>query len=197
MGGGRPIAGFQALGLQDFSAGDARRAVAQFDFMITVGRRDANPTTVLEAMAWGLVPICTPQSGYQDHPGITNILVMGPWSHGGWTGTGDALGPVRFQAKTGVFFRENIELPFFEYHLKGKGEFKHPEAWVFEMGTNQWRKHDAWPPRNARPKYLYFQAGGQLSPQVPPSGKAAEMCDEYISDPARPVPFQDRIAAVM
>jgi putative CocE/NonD family hydrolase len=131
------------------------------------------------------------------NPGITNILVMGPWSHGGWTGTGDALGPVRFQAKTGVFFRENIELPFFEYHLKGKGEFKHPEAWVFEMGTNQWRKHDAWPPRNARPKYLYFQAGGQLSPQVPPSGKAAEMCDEYISDPARPVPFQDRIAAVM
>ncbi len=78
---------------------------------------------------------------------------MGPWVHGGWAGgraMAIALGDVQFNAKTAEFFREKIELPFFEYHLKGKGEFKHPEAWVFETGTNRWRKHDAWPPKTAQ-----------------------------------------------
>src|SRR5262249_40566531 len=66
-------------------------------------------------------------------PQATNVLVMGPWSHGGWArGDGATLGHVSFNSKTGEFFREQIELPFFEFHLKGKGEFKHPEAWVFE-----------------------------------------------------------------
>jgi uncharacterized protein len=135
-------------------------------------------------------------------PGITNVLVMGPWSHGGWSrGDGDALGNVRFNAKTSVFYREHIELPFFEYHLKGKGENKHPEAWVFETGTNQWRKHDAWPPKGARAKTFFFQAHGRLSPEAPPNGKPPVGAgspdpapwDEYISDPAKPVPFQEKI----
>ena len=130
-------------------------------------------------------------------PGITNILVMGPWAHGGWHGDGESLGPVRFQTKTGAFFREQIELPFFEYHLKGKGEFKHPEAWAFETGTNQWRKYDAWPPRGTSTKTWHFQAGGRLSTEAPPEGKPEELHDEYVSDPARPVPSQDRIAIGM
>jgi putative CocE/NonD family hydrolase len=127
-------------------------------------------------------------------PGITNVLVMGPWRHGGWSGgDGESLGNVHFNAKTSAFYREHIELPFFEYHLKGKGEYKHPEAWVFETGTNQWRKYDAWPPKGAKAKALYLHAGGRLSAEAPPDGKPEECHDEYVSDPAKPVPFQGKI----
>jgi len=63
--------------------------------------------------------------------GRPNVLVMGPWLHGGWRGgPGESLGDLSFNSKTGEFFRENIEFPFFEYHLKGVGDFKHPKAWV-------------------------------------------------------------------
>jgi putative CocE/NonD family hydrolase len=127
-------------------------------------------------------------------PGASNVLVMGPWSHGAWNfAPGDALGNVAFNAKTAEFYRQHIELPFFEYHLKGKGENKHPEAWVFETGTNQWGQHDAWPPRGARARAFYFRAGGGLSAEAPPAGKPEDCHDEYVSDPAKPVPFQDRI----
>jgi len=67
------IEGVKPLGWQDMGTDDARRIVAEYDFLITVGNCDANPTTVLEAMAWGLIPVCTPQSGYQGYPSIRNI----------------------------------------------------------------------------------------------------------------------------
>jgi putative CocE/NonD family hydrolase len=127
-------------------------------------------------------------------PGITNILVMGPWRHGGWSGgDGESLGNVHFNAKTSEFYRQQIELPFFEFHLKGKGENKHPEAWVFETGANQWRKHDAWPPKEAKKKTLFFHEGGRLATEAPPQARTEDSYDEYISDPAKPVPFEDRI----
>ncbi len=72
-GSGTPIAGVHPLGMLDFSLAGARDVVASHDFLLTVGRSDANPTTVLEAMAWGLIPVCTPQSGYEDVPGIVNV----------------------------------------------------------------------------------------------------------------------------
>lgn len=131
-------------------------------------------------------------------PETTNILVMGPWVHGGWSrGDGDKLGPVPFNAKTGVFYREQIELPFFEYHLKGKGSSKHPEAWVFETGTNQWQRHDAWPPRDAKSKSLYLGAGGRLAMEPPTESNPVSGHDEYLSDPAKPVPYFDKIAIRM
>src|SRR5262249_52227645 len=95
------------------------------------------------------------------------------------------------------FYREKIELPFFEYHLKGKGKFQHPKAWVFETGANQWQKHDAWPPRDARPITLYFQARGRLGSAPPSEADGKDAHDEYLSDPARPVPFHDKIAIGM
>jgi len=53
--------------------------------------------------------------------GAQNMLVMGPWFHGGWSRSdGDFLGNARFGSKTSVFYRENIEFPFFSYWLKGK-----------------------------------------------------------------------------
>jgi hypothetical protein len=67
------IPGVASLGYVDFQTQEGRELVSQFDFLITVGKSDANPTTILESMAWGLIPICTPQSGYDDSPGILNI----------------------------------------------------------------------------------------------------------------------------
>lgn len=73
IGHGEPIPGLVSLGAMDFSTSEARSVVAEHDFLVTVGLFDANPTTILEAMGWGLLPICTPQSGYYGNPGILNI----------------------------------------------------------------------------------------------------------------------------
>ncbi|HUY34860.1 MAG TPA: CocE/NonD family hydrolase [Pirellulales bacterium] len=129
-------------------------------------------------------------------PEAVNTLVMGPWRHGGWAGgDGEALGDVNFNSKTSVFYREQIELPFFEFHLKGKGEAKQPEAWMFETGTNQWRRHDRWPPATAAARSLYLRSGGELSFD-PPQDSGMEH-DEYVSDPDRPVPYLGDIGVGM
>ncbi len=141
-----------------------------------------------------LGPFAVYGAAEKQSPGATNTLVMGPWSHGGWMGDGDRLGNVRFGAKTAEFFRDQIMLPFFVYHLKGKGEPKLPEAYVFETGRNQWRRHDAWPPKEAAERTLYFRAGGKLAFDPPPAGSDF---DSYVSDPRKPVPFTDEIAVGM
>jgi putative CocE/NonD family hydrolase len=123
----------------------------------------------------------------KNNPGTHNMLVVGPWVHGGWARSpGDHLGDVQFGSKTSEFFRAEIQFPFFEYYLKGKGNPSLPKAYVFETGTNAWRKYEAWPPANAQARTLYFHQGGKLS-FTPPSEK--EGFDEYLSDPAHPVPF--------
>jgi putative CocE/NonD family hydrolase len=120
-------------------------------------------------------------------PGANNTLVMGPWFHGGWArGDGEFLGNVHFGAKTSEFYRDEIELPFFNYWLKGKGDGKLPEAYVFETGRNVWHKHDAWPPKGARAAQLYLRADGKLSFDAPAEEQSF---DEYVSDPAKPVPY--------
>ena len=121
------------------------------------------------------------------NPGAVNTLVVGPWTHGGWSiWDGDKLGDVNFGSKTGVFFRAEIQFPFFEYYLKGRNGAPLPKAYVFETGSNVWKRYDAWPPKSAEKKMLYFRAGGKLSFD-PPTEKAG--VDEYVSDPAHPVPF--------
>ncbi len=126
-------------------------------------------------------------------PGATNVLVMGPWRHGGWSGgNGDSLGPISFHSNTAEFFREHIEFPFFQYYLKGKGPLNQPEAWVFETGTNQWRKFDAWPPRNLKRRSLFLHPQGRLSLDSPPDGDSRPF-DEYTSDPSRPVEYIEKI----
>jgi len=134
------------------------------------------------------------QAVEQSSPGAYNIFVMGPWFHGGWARSdGDALGDVRFDSKTAVFYREAIEFPFFNWHLKGGPDPKLPDAFVFETGRNQWRRHDSWPPRNISFRNLYFHANGKLSSD-PPTEDAVGAFDEYVSDPAKPVPFINGIA---
>ena len=122
------------------------------------------------------------------NPGITNVLVMGPWAHGGWgRGDGDKLGDINFRAKTSEFYREKIELPFFRHFLKGDTNYTPTEAHVFETGTHQWRRFDAWPPKQAASRTLYFQARGELA--FNPPGERTDAFDEYVSDPAKPVPY--------
>ncbi len=120
------------------------------------------------------------------NPETPITLVEGPWVHGGWArNDGSHLGDVQFNAKTSEYFRTNIQFPFFEYYLKGKG-IAQPKAVVFETGTNVWRRFDDWPPKAAEPRTLYFHAGGKLSFN-PPTETRSE--DEYVSDPNHPVPF--------
>jgi hypothetical protein len=122
------------------------------------------------------------------NPEITNVLVMGPWSHGAWgRETGDKLGHISFRAKTAEFYREKIELPFFRHFLKGDTNYTATEAHIFETGTHQWRRFDAWPPKQATPRTLYFRSGGALAFDPPRDG--ADAFDEYVSDPAKPVPY--------
>jgi putative CocE/NonD family hydrolase len=124
---------------------------------------------------------------------------MGRWPHGGWSGKndGDKLGHIPFGSKTSEYFREQIEAPFFKWYLKDRTDQKDPglpEAYVFETGSNQWRKYDQWPPRNAAPKSLFLHAGGKLSFDAPEEDNSF---DEYVSDPAKPVPYTSQISPGM
>lgn len=123
----------------------------------------------------------------KNNPQTYNTLVMGPWSHGGWSrGDGESLGNVDFGSKTSEFYRENIELPFFNYFLKDKGENKLSDAYVFNTGANKWWRLAEWPPKNVVAKSFYLDAGGRL----PGAAPAAKGCfAEYVSDPAKPVPL--------
>jgi putative CocE/NonD family hydrolase len=133
-------------------------------------------------------PFLTYNAIEKNNPGIFNALVMGPWVHGGWARyEGKHLGRVNFASSTADYYRKNILFPFFEQHLKGAGDAGLPEAFVFETGTNLWRRYSAWPPKDAQAKTLYFHADGELS--FEPPSEASEGFDEYVSDPAKPVPF--------
>jgi len=138
-------------------------------------------------------PFTTFHSIDKNNPGIFNGLVIGPWVHGGWGRyDGDHLGRVEFSANTGDYYRSNILFPFFEQYLKGNVDAKLPKAYVFETGTNVWKKYSAWPPKNTEPKTLYFHANGGLSFD-PPAAESPSF-DEYVSDPAKPVPFVNYVA---
>jgi putative CocE/NonD family hydrolase len=123
-------------------------------------------------------------------PGADNLLVMGPWSHGGWSeGEGRRLGDLDFGQATGAFFRREIEAPFFLHFLKDAPDPRLPKAFVFQTGSNLWRRFDAWPPRAAQPTRVFLAAGGGLTFQAPRNADAAET---FLSDPHHPVPYTSR-----
>lgn len=133
-------------------------------------------------------PFTTFHSIDKNNPGIFNALVVGPWVHGGWSRyDGEHLGRADFASNTGDFYRKNILFPFFEQYLKGATDAKLPKAYVFETGTNVWRRYSTWPPKDAEPKTLYFHGNGGLSFDAP--GENSSPFDEYVSDPSKPVPF--------
>jgi putative CocE/NonD family hydrolase len=117
-----------------------------------------------------------------------NKLVMGPWYHGQWeTHNGTHLGNIHFGSNTSTWYQQNIEIPFFNYFLKGKGDVSTiPEATIFISGENKWAQFDQWPPANKTDKVLYLKENGSLGWSKPTSSSGFT---EYISDPDKPVPY--------
>ena len=133
-------------------------------------------------------PLKTFRTISKNDPDTVNMLVEGPWAHFTWSVVnGRKMGRVEWGSDTAKFFRSEIEFPFFEQYLKGTVDAKLPKAYVFETGSNVWRKYDSWPPAASHGKTLYLREGGKLSFEAP-SGNGF---DEYVSDPNHPVPFVD------
>ncbi|MBY0542732.1 MAG: CocE/NonD family hydrolase, partial [Sphingobacteriaceae bacterium] len=129
----------------------------------------------------------------KQNPGANNILVAGPWFHGGWVrSNGSFFGDIKFGQETSTYYQQNLELPFFKYYLKGEGTFNPAEANIFITGSNQWKKFNTWPPTETETRNLYLQPNGKLSFTKATSSNSY---DEYVSDPNAPVPYQDGVQA--
>jgi hypothetical protein len=119
------------------------------------------------------------------------FLVLGPWHHAQEIYDGSALGPIRFDSDTALTFRRDILLPFLDHYLKdGAPKADIAPVMAFETGTNTWRRLRAWPSGCAtgcapKPTKLYLTADGKAGFAAP----TADGYDEYVSDPAKPVPF--------
>jgi len=121
-----------------------------------------------------------------------NKLVMGPWYHSQWANSdGTHLGNVNFESNTSLWYQQNIEIPFFNYFLKGIGDVsKIAEANIFLTGTNEWRQFDKWPPAGKEDRVLYLHNNEKLEWNRPESVSGFS---EYISDPAKPVPYTEGV----
>lgn len=129
-------------------------------------------------------------------PQTNSRIVMGPWYHGQWSREGSYLGNVRFASNTSAYFQDSIEIPFFNYYLLGKGNTSDiEEANIFFTGENSWKKFDVWPPKNVEVKNLYLKSNGNLSFEKTKNvtGKKITSYDEYVSDPAHPVPYTEDV----
>ncbi len=130
-------------------------------------------------------------------PQTNSRIVMGPWYHGQWSREGSFLGNVRFAGNTSAYFQDSLEIPFFNYYLLGNS--KEPaiaEATIFFTGENNWKKFPVWPPQNMEPKNLFLANEGKLfldkKPVLTATDKRKDY-EEYISDPAHPVPYTQDI----
>jgi uncharacterized protein len=124
------------------------------------------------------------------------FLVMGPWHHGQEIEDGSRLGALRFSSDTALYFRQRILRPFLDQYLKdGAPKADITPVTAFETGTNMWQRLPGWPAGCAsgctiRPTPLYLMANLNLGFVGPKAGDSS--FDEYVSDPAKPVPFRAR-----
>jgi len=122
-------------------------------------------------------------------PHNDNHLIMGPWTHGGWgAGNWSRFGVLDFGQNVNEYYHQ-LETGFFNHYLKDSADPALKEATVFETGSNQWKHYDTWPPAAAHPTKFYLRDEGRLSTE----GKGAKGYDEYVSDPAHPVPYIDGV----
>ncbi|HWJ93650.1 MAG TPA: CocE/NonD family hydrolase, partial [Telluria sp.] len=123
------------------------------------------------------------------------FLTIGPWSHGGAIGEGSSLGAIKFGHDTALHWRQEVLKPFLARHLKDDMSAPQvPTVTAFETGTNKWRNLSAWPAGCVsgcaiKPVPLRLTGNHVASFSAPPYAKGY---DEYISDPAKPVPFRQR-----
>ena len=124
-------------------------------------------------------------------PSTDNTLIVGPWSHGGWSrGDGTVLGNLRWDYKTGPFYRDSVEYPWFAHHLKGAPKVVATGVHVFRTGGEKWDSYPTWPAPAAKRTALYLHPNGKLGFSAPGTNGAF---DQYVSDPAKPVPVVGRI----
>lgn len=122
-----------------------------------------------------------------------NKIVMGPWFHGQWGGRSDGsmLGNIQFGQRTSEWYQNHIEVPFFNYHLKGKGHLNQlAEATVFFSGENAFRKMAQWPAKEVITRNVFLQPDGALGWTKP---GASQPFTEYTSDPSKPVPYTEDV----
>lgn len=126
-------------------------------------------------------------AGEKQNPGQPNFLIMGPWSHGQWaSGNGASLADLAFGSRTGQWFQENIEFPFFERYLRDRKDIPDvAEATMFETGVNAWRTYPAWPPKEAKAGSLFLAGDRTVTFTEPKTAGQAT----YVSDPANPTPY--------
>ncbi len=126
------------------------------------------------------------------NPSLHNKIVMGPWYHGQWArGDGSLLGNIRFGSNTSAWYRENIEHPFFDHYLRGKGsEPGLAEATIFFTGQNEWKRFSKWPPAGITTREIFFDSNGRLSDNRP---TLQNSYTSYTSDPAHPVPYTEGV----
>lgn len=133
----------------------------------------------------------------RENPGIAyNGLVMGPWPHGGWAGSGapHLVGDIEYGGDISGWYQREVEATFFRHWLKGEGPPPDFEALVFDTGRKEWRAFPAWPPREAESRTLFLRDGERLGWEPPAAGE--DPFTEYVSDPAEPVPYTDAIRFV-
>jgi uncharacterized protein len=116
-------------------------------------------------------------------------LVLGPWVHGGWARTnGDLLGPIHFSSPTSDYYQREIEMPFFNYYLKRKGQLNDSnKVSVFVTGINSWLHYSQWPPAKSSDFVLFLEKDFSLDTLLPCT--SGFVYDEYTSDPLHPVPY--------
>ena len=116
-----------------------------------------------------------------------NRLIMGPWTHGAWSrGKWSSFGSLDFTANTNEYYQK-LEHSFFTYYLQDSGTFTAAEATVFETGSNQWKEYTSWPPANVKKQNWYVSNENKLTFEP----VSATGYDEYVSDPANPVPYMN------
>ena len=168
-----------------WKARDARRACKNIKpaMLVVGGTFDAEDCYG----AWNLYKAIEKQS-----PTTNNKLVMGPWFHGGWSrGFGANLGNVRFGTKTSEYYQQNIEIPFFNYYLKNKGDAsKIAEANIFFTGENNWKTFDAWPSKRVENTPIYLNQNQTLSFLKPSINNSSS---KYTSNPNKPVPYTEDV----
>jgi uncharacterized protein len=127
----------------------------------------------------------------QNNPGKSfNKIVEGPWYHEQWANyDGTHHGNIQFGSNTSEYYQQHFEIPFFNYFLKDKGTISQiEEANVFITGANEWKTFSQWPPSNKEDKAMYLRENGKLDWNKP---TAQQSFDEYISDPNKPVPYEE------
>ena len=130
-----------------------------------------------------------------NNPDAKNAIVMGPWTHGDWARERghQTVNHIWFGDSLSTWYQREIEMPFFEYNLKGKSAEKHPEALMFDTGIREWKRFDTWPPEGNEGLALSFHENGRLgiNEEQDPALSFA-----YVSDPSKPVPYRSETEAV-